>query len=268
MDEATFLANFRKKNQFYIGARKESLIVDNSARPLVRDNFIQDDLFANTLPDMATLIKSLTPRKGQTNEQRNEQRKEKTKKGRRIGSGAKFLENEIRIPPSQATGGAEVRVIRNPRRRKSISAYREQGAIVIQIPTHILRTQIADLIPEMVSKVLSREARERSTDSDLHARALELLATYLPEFSERPASVTWRPMLERWGSCTSTERTIRISDRLIHAPEYLLDYLLVHELIHLKIPDHGPRFIELLSRFEGGERAEAFLEGYESGARG
>ncbi len=237
--------------------------MDNSARPLVRDNFIQEDLFANTLPDMATLVKSLTPQRG-----KGGKGGKGIKKGRSVGQRNKFFENELRIPPSQATGGAEVRVIRNPRRRKSISAYREQGAIVIQIPTHILRTQIADLIPEMVSKVLSREARERSTDSDLHARALELLARYLPEFSERPSSVTWRPMLERWGSCTSTERTIRISDRLIHAPEFVLDYLLVHELIHLQIPDHGPRFIALLNRFEGSQRAEAFLEGYESGARG
>jgi predicted metal-dependent hydrolase len=64
------------------------------------------------------------------------------------------------------------------------------------------------------------------------------------------------------------DRTIRISDRLNGAPEYVVDYLLVHELIHLEIPDHGGDFEALLSRFEGSNLANAWLEGYEAGARG
>lgn len=174
---------------------------------------------------------------------------------------------EVRIPASPATGGAEIRVIRNTRRSKSISAYREQGAIVIQIPARLPRSQVADLIPEMVQRVLTREARERSSDTDLIERAIELIQIYLPEFNERPASVVWRAMNERWGSCTTVDRTIRISERLNGAPSYVIDYVLVHELIHLRIPDHGKAFIDLLERFGESERASAFLEGYESGAR-
>ena len=74
-------------------------------------------------------------------------------------------------------------------------------------------------------------------------------------------------MNERWGSCTTVDRTIRISDRLSGAPDYVLDYLLVHELIHLEIADHGESFTALLSRFGDSERANAFLEGYEAGAQ-
>jgi predicted metal-dependent hydrolase len=48
----------------------------------------------------------------------------------------------------------------------------------------------------------------------------------------------------------------------------VVDYLLVHELIHLEIPDHGSEFEALLSRFEGSNLASAWLEGYEAGARG
>ncbi|MFM1968012.1 MAG: hypothetical protein RL590_869, partial [Actinomycetota bacterium] len=94
------------------------------------------------------------------------------------------------------------------------------------------------------------------------------LARYLPEFTIRPASVSWRVMKERWGSCTTVDRTIRISDRLNGAPEYVLDYLLVHELIHLMIPDHGAQFEALLARYEASERANAYLDGYEAGASG
>jgi predicted metal-dependent hydrolase len=120
----------------------------------------------------------------------------------------------------------------------------------------------------MVEKILSREAREKISDSELFARALELLERYLPDFKVTPVSVVWRSMSERWGSCTTQDRTIRISDRLNGAPDYVVDYLLVHELIHLEIPDHSERFETLLARFERSDLANAYLEGYEAGARG
>ncbi len=175
--------------------------------------------------------------------------------------------SEIRIPAMEISGGAEVKVIRNSRRRRSISAYREHGSIIIQVPARLSNSKIQEVIPEMVEKILSREAREKLSDKELLNRANRLLDIFLPEFKVRPASVTWRQMNERWGSCTTVDRTIRISDRLSGAPEYVLDYLLVHELIHLEIPDHGQAFTELLSRFTDSERANSFLEGYEAGSQ-
>ena len=71
-------------------------------------------------------------------------------------------------------------------------------------------------------------------------------------------------MRERWGSCTSTDRTIRISDRLKGAPDYVLDYVLFHEAIHLQFFDHGPEFKAILSRFPLEDQAEAYLSGYEA----
>lgn len=175
---------------------------------------------------------------------------------------------EIRIPPTEISGGAEIRVVRNSRRKRSISAYREHGAIVIQVPARLSNSKVSEVIPELVQKILTREAREKMTDNALFARSLQLLDQYLPEFATRPISVVWRTMNERWGSCTTADRTIRISDRLNGAPDYVVDYLLVHELIHLEIPDHSEKFENLLARFDKGEMASAYLEGYEAGARG
>jgi predicted metal-dependent hydrolase len=74
-------------------------------------------------------------------------------------------------------------------------------------------------------------------------------------------------MRERWGSCTSVDRTIRISDRLKLAPDYALDYVLFHEAIHLAHFDHGAAFTEVLARFEDSELASAYLDGYEAAER-
>ena len=200
------------------------------------DNFIQEEIFEANLPAVRAQASKPT--------------------------------SEVRIPPTEIAGGAEVRVIKSSRRRRSISAYREHGAIVIQVPAHLSNSKIQEVIPEMVEKILSREAREKMSDEALFDRSLELLARYLPEFRVKPVSVLWRSMNERWGSCTTLDRTIRISDRLNGAPDYVVDYLLVHELIHLEIADHGPDFESLLSRFERADLASAYLEGYEAGTRG
>ena len=178
------------------------------------------------------------------------------------------LSSEVKIPGTELTGGAEIRVIRSSRRKKSIGAYREQGAIVISVPARLPNSKVSAVIPELVERILVKEAKEKFTDAQLHEKALQLLDKYLPEFTITPASVTWRAMNERWGSCTTVDRTIRISDRLNGAPEYVVDYLLVHELIHLMIPDHGPGFEALLARFKASERASAYLDGYEAGASG
>ena len=174
----------------------------------------------------------------------------------------------VTIPGTEISGGAEIRVIRSSRRKRSISAYREQGAIVISVPAKLSNSKVSQVIPEMVEKILSREAREKISDIELFDRAHALLRKYLPEFTVTPASVTWRAMNERWGSCTTVDRTIRISDRLNGAPEYVVDYLLIHELIHLQVADHGPQFELLLARFEESDKASAYLDGYEAGARG
>jgi len=200
------------------------------------DNFIQEEIFEANLPAVRAQASKPT--------------------------------SEVRIPPTEIAGGAEVRVIKSSRRRRSISAYREHGAIVIQVPARLSNSKIQEVIPEMVEKILSREAREKMSDKALFDRALELLNQYLPEFRVRPVSVVWRSMNERWGSCTTLDRTIRISDRLNGAPSYVVDYLLVHELIHLEIPDHGGEFEKLLARFEESKLANAYLDGYEAGTRG
>ena len=200
------------------------------------DNFIQDEIFEANLPAVRAQASKST--------------------------------SEVRIPPTEIAGGAEVRVIKSSRRRRSISAYREHGAIVIQVPARLSNSKIQEVIPEMVEKIVLREAREKMSDEALFDRAIELLSKYLPDFKVKPVSVLWRSMNERWGSCTTLDRTIRISDRLNGAPEYVVDYLLVHELIHLEVPDHGPEFERLLGRFERSDLANAYLEGYEAGTRG
>ena len=158
----------------------------------------------------------------------------------------------------------EIIVIRSARRKKNISAYRQGGRIVVSIPARMSKADERAMVPEMVAKVRAQEAAATMSEERLSSRVDELLTELAPEISLRPSSINWRGMRERWGSCTSTDRTIRISDRLKGAPDYVLDYVLFHEAIHLQFFDHGAEFKALLSRFPLEAQAEAYLSGYEA----
>jgi predicted metal-dependent hydrolase len=158
----------------------------------------------------------------------------------------------------------EIVVIRSNRRKKNVSAYRQGGRIVVSIPARMSKADERAMVPEMVAKIRAQEAVATMSEESLQIRAGQLLKEFAPEIVLRPASVNWRAMRERWGSCTSLDRSIRISDRLKGAPDYVLDYVLFHEAIHLEHFDHGEQFKQLLARFPLEAQAEAYLQGYEA----
>lgn len=82
-------------------------------------------------------------------------------------------------------------------------------------------------------------AREASRDL---AVAVE---RYSARLGQRPTRITIRDTRSRWGSCTA-KGALNFSWRLILAPPMVLDYLVAHEMAHLREMNHGPRFWSLL----------------------
>ena len=159
----------------------------------------------------------------------------------------------------------EIVVIRSTRRKRNIAAYRQGGQIIVSIPARLSKADERAVVPEMVAKIRASEASRTIDDSVLSTRTIALLTALAPEITERPTSVSWkRAMNERWGSCTSVDGTIRISERLQRVPDYVLDFVLFHEGIHLRFGDHGSQFQEVLARFPQVDLAQAYLDGYEA----
>jgi len=61
-----------------------------------------------------------------------------------------------------------------------------------------------------------------------------------------------RKMLSRWGSCTA-RNSINLNSWLVMLPEYLSDYVILHELAHTRVPDHSPRFWQELDSHTRGQ---------------
>lgn len=113
----------------------------------------------------------------------------------------------------------------------------------------------------MVGRLDRQDARRRLSDDALLVRAGELSRRYL-DGRARPASVRWvGNQGTRWGSCTPTNGSVRLSARLQGMPAWVVDYVLVHELAHLLVPDHSTAFWALVKRCPRAERARGYLEG-------
>lgn len=159
-----------------------------------------------------------------------------------------------------------VEVRRSARRRRTVSAYEEAGRLVVLIPATFTRAQEKQWVDRMAQRVAAKRARRTPGDADLMARAGRLSRQYL-RGQARPASVRWvSNQHRRWGSCTPSTATIRLSDQLQGMPAWVLDYVLLHELAHLLEPGHGPRFWALLAGYPQLERARGYLEGVAAAA--
>ncbi|WP_052851880.1 M48 family metallopeptidase [Streptomyces avicenniae] len=155
----------------------------------------------------------------------------------------------------------QVEVRRSSRRRRTVSAYREGDRTIVMIPARMTVDEERRWVSVMLDKLAAQEDRRMLGDDAIAARAAELSERYL-HGRARPESVRWvTNQNARWGSCTPALGSIRLSHRLQGMPEYVIDYVLLHELAHLLVPGHGPGFWKLLDRYPRTERARGFLEG-------
>ena len=157
-----------------------------------------------------------------------------------------------------------VEVRRSQRRRRTVSAYRDGERVVVLIPDRFSRAEETEWVERMLARLAAREERVQRSDHELAVRARRLTARYLADHARTvsPVSVRWVTNQNgRWGSCTPDDGSIRISHRIQEMPDWVIDYVLLHELAHLVVPSHSARFWTLVNRYPKAERARGYLEG-------
>jgi predicted metal-dependent hydrolase len=76
-----------------------------------------------------------------------------------------------------------------------------------------------------------------------------LLARWQPLLGVEAERFFVQRMKTKWGSCNHRARTIRLNTDLAKKPPECLEYIVVHELVHLLEPTHNARFLALMDRF-------------------
>lgn len=138
-------------------------------------------------------------------------------------------------------------LVEGERGRAPVWTDEEDGDPVILVSGH------AEHAPRRILDFLKRQARKT-----LEART----AIYAERVGIKPRRITVRDTASRWGSC-SAQRCLSFSWRLILAPDFVLDYVVAHEVAHLREMNHSPRFwklVELLGTDV--KRAQRWLSEY------
>lgn len=161
--------------------------------------------------------------------------------------------HDIARPTPARTLPFEVTVVKSRRRKSTVGAQLMNGVLTVTVPSWMGDVEVERWSAEMSN----RFARKMSTESiNLRTRATSLSRRFdLP----RAREIVWEDMQSRWGSCTMATASIRISSRLASYPDWVLDYVIVHELAHLEVPDHSPAFWKVVDRFPKSERARGYL---------
>lgn len=155
----------------------------------------------------------------------------------------------------------EIEVRRSKRRKRSVSARREGDKTIVLMPAHLSKAEEELHIASLLERLNRKELRSKSSDVELLALAHTLNHTYFAGAAE-PRSVRWvTNQNSRWGSCTTGDKSIRLSHRLQGMPGWVIEYVLMHELAHLIEPNHSSRFWAFVDRVPQAERAKGFLEG-------
>ncbi len=155
----------------------------------------------------------------------------------------------------------EVRVTRSTRRTKSVCARVVNGVLEVSAPSHMSDAELTPIIARLEQRIGLRRERARLDDRLLEDLAARLNASYFGG-ELRWASIAWTTQqVRRYGSCTPGRGTIRISHRVVSMPAFVLEYVVLHELAHLRVSGHGPAFWQLVNRYPLTERARGYLMG-------
>lgn len=135
------------------------------------------------------------------------------------------------------------------------------GEVVVSIPWLMNMADVRAFVAEKDEWIrLTRErlmAQQERQPAVISQEQLNDLTDYLAiavenwriRMGEGPVVWKLRKMKSQWGNCRHQRRLITFSTQLALADHQLIDYIIVHELAHLKVQNHGPAFHALVQQY-------------------
>lgn len=156
----------------------------------------------------------------------------------------------------------EIKIIRSSRRRRTSSAKIVNNTLEIRVPDHLSEDEIQEIAESLKKKVDNKIALAQC-EIDLEERAAMLNEKYL-EGKAHWSSIDWsQAQKKRWGTCVLPPRRIWINDSLRNVPDYVLNQVIIHELVHTFIRgNHSEEFYEWARKAPDYDKAEGYLEAY------
>lgn len=161
--------------------------------------------------------------------------------------------------------GIEVQVTQRRVKNLSIRINQSDGQVMVVAPLRCSQARIQEFVQSKADWIVRK--RQEVLESPMHAaedatpeqlrewKALVQAGTELlvekwaPVMGVRPKTLAYRNMRSRWGSCTPDTGRVCINVRLALYPPRCLEYVVVHELCHFYVRNHGPGFQMLMDKY-------------------
>jgi len=171
----------------------------------------------------------------------------------------------VRRVPDGGGHTLEVEVTYDRRLRRNAHWTVADTTIQVRVPASIPPHALEAVLDDIVQNVLAYRTRARErNDADLERRAREINQTYF-DGELRWHTIRWVSNINHsLGTVTeggSGDGDIRISDQIKLWPQWVIDYVIAHELVHRKYPNHSAEFWAYLGRYPLTERARGFIDG-------
>ena len=167
-------------------------------------------------------------------------------------------------PPEQPI--TEIKIIRSLKRKKTVSARLNNGVLAVYAPAGIPDKELQPIIARFKERLLRKKLkRELDRKQDLKEIAENLNRKYFGGRLQITAIEYSINQNSRFGCCNLKTGKILISHRLAAMPDWVRDYVIVHELAHLIVPNHSKPFHDLTAKYRWEERAIGYLmaKGYQ-----
>jgi predicted metal-dependent hydrolase len=153
----------------------------------------------------------------------------------------------------------KIEVIRSKKRKNTVQAKVVEGKLCIYLPSDMTISEENKWIEKMIKWDEHRQKQKQLNDDDsLQKRAQYLNKIYYGNSLDFSIKFV-KNQKNRFGSCAIRTKSIRISDRLVKTPKWVLDYVIIHELTHILYPNHSNKFWEKVNQYKYAERARGYL---------
>ncbi|MEZ4667096.1 MAG: M48 family metallopeptidase [Anaerolineae bacterium] len=133
--------------------------------------------------------------------------------------------------------------------RRSLMMRPVPGGFEVYIPRWLKPTnpKVTEFIQQGLNK-FGNQPPPIPAEQTNRAQILAMVDEWAAKMGLQPKRVTFRAMTRKWGSCSSREN-ITLSTRLTWVAPHLAEYVVVHELVHLRVFNHGKDFKALMSHY-------------------
>jgi hypothetical protein len=154
----------------------------------------------------------------------------------------------------------EVRIIRSPRRRRTISARLVNDLLLVNVPLIFPQERLDKVINGFKLKFAKKKLKtELDKEKNLPNLARVLNAEYFDNKLKIDSIEYTTNQNTRFGCCNYRTAKIRISHKIGLLPKWVRKYVLIHEMAHLIQPNHSRAFWDIVYRYKLTERARGYL---------